>query len=197
MKKYRYIIITFLLLLTFIQLWATKDRTEQKNTMEILSNPQESSIGGTFTLIDQNGKTVHDTDFRGQIILVAFGFTSCPDICPLTVSTLAKTLGLLKDKAPQVSAIFISVDPVHDTPPVMKDFLGNFDKPIVGLTGTEVQIKQVADAYKVYYAASAKEGFTDHSGYIYMMGKQGQFIRVFPYNAPEQEIANAIQEAMK
>jgi protein SCO1/2 len=210
MKKTIYAILLLLVAVTSFQIWVTKDRTGQKKEMEATAQPEETAIGGTFTLTDQNGQVVHDTDFRGRVMLVAFGFTHCPDVCPITVATLSKTLELLGDKADQVAGLFITVDPQRDTPQAMKDFLSNFDKHIVGLTGTELQVKQVADAYKVYYARAladeAKAGNqkapdadynVDHSSYIYMMGKEGQFIKVFPYNVSEQELAHAVKFALR
>ncbi len=213
MKKIPIILLSTLVIVTSVQLWITKDRTGQKKEMESISKPEESAIGGAFTLLDQDGKVTHDTDFHGRIMLVAFGFTHCPDICPITVSTLSKTMELLGDKASQVAGLFISVDPARDTPQVMKEFLHSFDPHIVGLTGSDVQVKQVADAYKVYYARSITDESTDqasdtqnaaktdysvdHSGYIYMISKEGQFMRVFPYNVPEQELAHAVESALR
>ena len=201
MKKYTYVVIAILVFLTSLQLWVTKDRTGQKDAIEAIAKPEEPPIGGTFALTAQDGTIVHNSDFRGRAMLVSFGFTRCPDICPVTVSTLSQTLELLGADANQLAAVFISVDPAHDTPAVMKDFLSNLDKHIVGLTGTEGQIKQVADVYKVYYAAAPKEAGAgdsiDHSGYIYLMNKDGKFLRVFPYNVPPQELANEIQTILK
>ena len=207
MKKIVFIALLLLVLVTSVQLWVTQDRTSQTNAMEAIKKDQDAPIGGAFTLVDQEGKTRKDADFHGQLLLVAFGFTHCPDICPVTVGTLSKTMDALGDKASQVTPLFITVDPERDTAEVMKEFLMNFDKHIVGLTGSELQIKQVADAYKIYYARAKEQAKAsdakdadynvDHSGYIYMMGKDGQFIRVFPYNASEQEIATAVQAALK
>jgi protein SCO1/2 len=160
-------------------------------------------IGGSFSLTDQNGKKVTDADFRGKIMLVFFGYTHCPDICPVTVSTLSKTMGLLGDKADAVVPIFITLDPKRDTPAVLKDYLANFDKRMVGLTGSPKDIKKAADAYKVYFsvaeASKQKNGdyMVDHSTIIYMMGKDGSYLEHFSYDAKEQDIANAIKEALK
>ena len=211
MKKIFFVLLALLVLVTSVQIWVNRDQTGQKNAMESVSKQDSTPIGGAFTLVDQEGKTRHDTDFRGQILLVAFGFTHCPDICPVTVATLSKTMEQLQAKAAQVTPLFITVDPQRDTSEVMKEFLTNFDKRIVGLTGTELQIKQVADAYKIYYARAQEEANNktdlagkntpdynvDHSGYIYMMGKDGQFMRVFPYNVPEQEIISAVEAAIQ
>jgi protein SCO1/2 len=162
-----------------------------------------AAIGGDFTLTDQNGKLVKDAEFRGKLMLVFFGFTHCPEICPTTVSTLSKVMTALGDKADKVAPVFISVDPKRDTPKVMKEYLANFDKRIVGLTGTPQEVKKAADAYKIYFAINkdSKTGEddyqVDHSTIVYMMDKNGQYVRHFSYNAGEQEITKAILEALK
>lgn len=198
MKKFIIPVALLLIGVTALQLWVTKDRTGQKNELEAIESPQESAVGGSFTLTDQDGNPRSDADFRGRVMLVSFGYTHCPDICPMTVSTLSKTLALLGDKSDRATAIFITVDPARDTSAALKDFLKNFNPPVIGLTGSEQQIKQVADAYKVYYARAETGGDAfDHSGYIYLMSPQGRFMRVFPYNAPESEIAHAVEAALR
>lgn len=151
-------------------------------------------IGGAFELTDQQGKTVRDGDFRGRAMLVFFGFTHCPDICPTTVSTLSKTMEILGDKADQVAPIFITVDPKRDTPRAMKDYLAHFDPRLVGLTGTQEQVKRAANAYKVYFS-QAKTGddyMVDHSSIVYLMDKNGQYVRHFSYDEPAQAFADGV-----
>jgi len=204
MKKLLLPLIIVLIIVTSVQLWATKDQTDQKQEVEKVEVKAETQIGGAFTLIDQNGKTVQDTDFRGKVMLVFFGFTHCPDVCPVTMTVMTRTMELLGPKAEQVVPIFVTVDPERDTPAVLAEFTRNFDKRIIALTGTTEQVKQTADSYKVYFAkaemADAKEKAEynmDHSAYIYVMGKDGQFIKVFPYNVSEQEFANAIDAVLR
>ena len=202
MKKMTIGLLAVLATVTVAQVLMTQGRTSQKSDMEPVSKQENLPIGGNFTLTDQNGASRQDSDFRGKVMLVSFGFTHCPDICPITVGTLSKTMETLAAKGDAVVPLFISVDPQRDTPAVLKDYLTHFDKRIIGLTGSEVQVKQVADAYKIYYARSqdkqGKDEYSiDHSGYIYLMGKDGQFIRVFPYNASETEVAAAIESALQ
>lgn len=165
---------------------------------------QSASIGGAFELTDQHGKTVKDGDFRGRVMLVFFGFTHCPDICPVSVSTLSKVMGALGDKADKVAPVFITVDPTRDTPKAMKDYLAPFDKHMVGLTGTPKQIKKAADAYKVYFAESEagkhKAGddyMVNHSGIIYLMGKDGAYVQHFSYDVGEKDVVAAINAYLK
>jgi len=211
MRKFLLILTLLLIVVTSVQLWMTKDKTDQKQTVENVETTQQAQVGGDFALTDQNGKPARDTDFRGRAMLVFFGFTHCPDICPVSVASLSKMMELLGDKADQVAPIFITVDPKRDTPDVMKAYLANFDKRIVGLTGTDEQIRQAAATYKAYYAKSAKpeqeehgehgahdeagksEYNVDHSGYIYLMGKDGKFIQVFPYNVAATDLVAALK----
>ena len=110
----------------------------------------EAAVGGDFTLTNQAGQPVRQADFHGRVMLVFFGFTHCPDICPVTVATLSKAMEQLGAQADQVAPVFITVDPERDTPQVMKDFLSNFDKHMIpAVTGTPDQTKQVTEAYKV------------------------------------------------
>jgi len=209
MRRFLLLLTVILLGFTIWSLWMTSEKTDQKKQIDQAEGTAaETLVGGDFILTDQNGQKAGTADFRGRIMLVFFGYTRCPDECPATVGMLTRAMELLGDKANQVVPVFISVDPEHDTPVVLKDFLSNFDKRFVGLTGTSEQIKQVAEKYKVYYAKSSPNGqvtfdaknpdySVDHSAFIYMMGKDGKFIRVFPYEATDQEIARAVQHALE
>ena len=199
MRKILLIIVLALIGVTSLQVWMTQDRTTQKKELEQTSQQPQGQIGGTFALTDHDGKLVHDYDFHGHLLLVYFGFTQCPDTCPLTLQMLTKTMELLGDKANQVTPLFITLDPSHDTPAVLKDYLTNFDKRIVGLTGTEDQVKDVENIFKVYAAKKGNNekdssaGYTiEHSSYIYIMDKDGKFLAVQPFNAPEAEMARMV-----
>ncbi len=193
-----------LLAFTCWSLWMTSEKTNQKNEVDQAEGQGEAQIGGDFALTDQNGQSVHESDFRGRIMLVFFGFTHCPDICPVTVAALSKAMELLGSQADGVAPIFITVDPERDTPAVMKDYLSNFDKHMIGLTGTPEEIKRVTEAYKVYFAkaplpaeGNGADYGVDHSAFIYMMGKDGKFIRLFQNNADAAEIAGAVKHALE
>jgi protein SCO1/2 len=140
-----------------------------------------AGIGGPFTLEDGNGHTVTDRDFRGHYLLVYFGYTFCPDVCPTTLSEMAGALDALGPKADRVRAVFITVDPQRDTPAVVRDYAASFSPRIEGLTGTPEQIEKVAGEYRVYYAprkegASADSYTVDHSSILYLMDPDGRFI---------------------
>ena len=140
-----------------------------------------SAIGGPFTLTDQDGKTVTSADFKGEPILVFFGYTHCPDVCPTTLDSLSQTLRAL-GPGRKAAALFITLDPARDTPAVMKDYLSSFDARIVGLTGSQSAIDEVARAYRVY-AKQVPTGdgaySLDHTGVVYLMDKNGAFVESF------------------
>lgn len=193
-------LIFLLLVVTTVMLVVTKNRFSSDMPVTEGKSEGVAFVGGDFNLINQDDKQVGDKDFRGKVMMVFFGFTHCPDICPTTSATYAKVLELLGDKADMVAPIFISVDPDNDTPEVLKEYLSNFDKRIIGLTGTEEQITQATSAYKAYFAkATNSEGneTIDHSGFIYIMDKNGKYVKHFSYDASAQEIADAVSDLLK
>jgi protein SCO1/2 len=139
-----------------------------------------NGIGGPFTLEDGNGHQVTDRDFRGRYLLVYFGYTFCPDVCPTTLNEVATALDALGKKADHVKAVFITVDPKRDTPAVVRDYAASFSPRIEGLTGTPEQIEAVAREYRVYFApqpATGGAGYTvDHSSILYLMDPDGRFV---------------------
>jgi protein SCO1/2 len=141
-------------------------------------------VGGPFTLTDQTGKTRTDADFRGKLMLVYFGYTTCPDICPADLTQIGLALDKLGDAGADVQALFISVDPERDTTDVLAKYVANFHPRILGLTGTPAQVHAAADAYKAYYARyTPPDGavyLIDHTGFIYLMGRSGEYLGFFP-----------------
>jgi protein SCO1/2 len=141
-------------------------------------------IGGPFTLSDANGKKVTDADYRGRYMLVFFGFTGCPDICPAGLQLISAALDKVGAKADGIAPIFISVDPARDTPQKVGTYVKNFNDRIVGLTGTPEEIAAVAKAYRVFYertpneSAPAEYGM-NHTSIIYLMGPDGNYVAHF------------------
>jgi len=141
-------------------------------------------VGGPFTLIDQDGRQRTDTDFRGKFLLVFFGYTTCPDICPTELMQIGLAIDKLGAAGDEVQPLFISVDPERDTPAVLAPYVAQFHPRLIGLTGTAAQIRAVADAYKAYYAKfMPPDGavyLIDHTGFVYLMGRSGQYLGFFP-----------------
>ena len=153
-----------------------------------------SLIGGPFTLEDGNGKQVTDRDFRGKYMLVYFGYTFCPDVCPTTLNEVADALDKLGAKADRLQPIFITVDPKRDLPAIVKQYSAAFTPRLIGLTGTDEQIARVAQEYRVYYAehrtGSGPNDYTmDHSSVLYLMGPDGRFIAPIRADADAAHIA--------
>lgn len=151
-----------------------------------------SAIGGPFQLVDQNGRAVTDADFKGRTLLVFFGFTHCPDICPTTLFEISEVLKRLGADADKAAALFVTVDPERDTPEKLKDYLSSFHPRIFGLSGTPAEIEAVKRAYRVYAKKVLLEGgeYTmDHSAVIYLMDKQGRFVAPFNLKRTAEEAA--------
>ncbi len=158
--------------------------------------PPSAAIGGSFKLTDQNSHTVKDSDFHGRLMLVFFGYTHCPDECPLAAGNMSAAMSMLGTKADSVAPIFISVDAKRDTPKALAGFLSALDKRFVGLTGTSVQLKQVADEYKVYAQPHEQGETIDHSAFIYLMDRDGHYLTHFPNDASAKELADGLKKQL-
>jgi protein SCO1/2 len=162
---------------------------------------QTAAIGGPFHLVDQKGQATDEKVLNHKWSAVFFGFTYCPEACPTTLLALGQTEKLLGPKAGDFQAVFISVDPGRDTPKVMANYLSNsaFPHSTVGLTGTPEQVKDVAHAYKVYYAKAGDgpDYQINHSTITYLMSPTGDFVCVIPYGEKPELMTAQIQAAMK
>jgi protein SCO1 len=173
----------------------------QSGTGPKLETSGTALIGGPFTLLDQNGKTVTDKDFRGRLMLVFFGFTHCPDICPAELQVMSASVEALGDKAADVIPIFITLDPERDTPAVMADYVKNFGSRLVGLTGSPEAIAAAAKAFRVAYAKvqndpKAGDYSVDHSEFAYLMGRDGQYVTHFPYGTPVEKVTETLRRSL-
>lgn len=155
------------------------------------------TIGGPFTLTDQDGRTVSSDSLKGKPTLIYFGFTYCPDVCPtslLLMETAIEKLG--PDAASKVNLVFITVDPERDTPALLKGYVPNFGSTFIGLTGTPQQISDVARAYRVYYQkVPGKDGgpyLMDHSSIVYLLDRNGRFVTHFTHDAKAEAISSAV-----
>lgn len=141
-----------------------------------------SAIGGAFTLTDQTGKPFTEKDLQGKPSLVFFGFTHCPDICPTKLFEITQLLDTLGPDAARVNVIFVTVDPARDTTELLATYLGSFHASIRGLTGTEEQVTQAMRVYRAYGRKVPLDGggYTmDHTTFVYLMDRQGQFVSTF------------------
>lgn len=154
------------------------------------------TIGGSFALTAPDGSTVTEETYRGKWLLVYFGYTSCPDLCPTTLFDIAATLKELGSDASNVQPLFITLDPQRDTPDIMGTYVQSFDPRIVGLTGRSQAIDAVVQAYGAYVARHEGDGLLDHSNAIYLMSPQGTFVRAFDSEWSGDAIASALRAIM-
>ena len=157
-------------------------------------------IGGPFTLVDQNGKTVTDRDFRGKYMLIFFGFTNCPDICPAELQVMSAALDALGSKADEVVPVFVTLDPERDTSEVVGTYVKNFGNNFVGLTGSPSAIANAAKDYRVTYSKFEYNGkdvnyrySIDHSALVYLMDKDGQYLTHFTYGTPASKMTETMR----
>jgi protein SCO1/2 len=160
------------------------------------------SIGGPFQLTDQSGAAVTDKTYDGSYRLIYFGYTFCPDACPTELQTIGQAVDSLGALADKVQPIFITIDPARDTTKQLAAYVPQFDKRLVGLTGTPEQIAAVAKAYKVYYAKADQPGGDpkaygmNHSSFVYLMDPQGRFLTVFSSDMDSDKMAAEIKRYM-
>ena len=152
--------------------------------MDILMWNREP-VGGPFELTDHTGRIRTERDFRGQLLLVYFGFTYCPDICPADLQAVGLALDRLGNEAARVQPLFVTVDPERDTAEHLAEYVKLFHPRLIGLTGRLDAIRKAADAYKVYYAkiplGKATDDYTvDHTAFIYLMDRDGNYLGFFP-----------------
>jgi protein SCO1/2 len=154
-------------------------------------------IGGPFTLSDQTGRLRSDTEFRGKLMLIYFGYSFCPDICPTDLMTIAQALEDLGDAGAAVQPIFITIDPERDTTERLAEYVSSFHARLIGLTGTPDDIHKVALAYKAYYAKKENgrgEDYTiDHTGVTYLVGREGQYLGFVPPQTTPERLVEVIR----
>jgi protein SCO1/2 len=155
-------------------------------------------VGGPFSLVDQNRARVTDQTYRGKYMLIFFGFTYCPDVCPTELQVMSAALDELGPKGDAIQPIFITVDPERDSPETMKAYVANFHPRMVGLTGNLNEISAVAKAYRVYFKKSgAGDAYLmDHSSIVYLMDKEGKFLKHFTYSTDAKALAKGLSEAI-
>ncbi len=156
-------------------------------------------IGGPFTLTDQTGKRVTEKDFLGRYMLVFFGFTNCPDICPSGLQVMSAALDKLGNKADIVTPVFITLDAARDTPEKMKAYVKSFHPRLTGLTGSEAEVAAAAKAYRVYFQKIEDDktpgSYTyDHAAIIYLMGKDGAFVTHIPHTTDVEQVIDALNK---
>nr|WP_310737202.1 SCO family protein [Parasphingorhabdus cellanae] len=164
-----------------------------------------AKIGGSFTLTNQDGGLTSDDDFKGQYRIIYFGYSYCPDVCPVDLANLMNGLTLAEKADPaladKVQPIFITIDPERDGPEQLKQYVDNFHPRLIGLTGSVDAIAAVAKKYLIIYNKRESPGFSeylvDHSRQGYLFGPEGEPIALLPFDGTPQQIADEIKRWMK
>ncbi|AIL64788.1 SCO1/SenC [Rickettsiales bacterium Ac37b] len=184
------IVISIILIILSVSILMIYSSTRDK------PNPSVNNIGGSFTLTDHNGKVFNSFAIKKKFKLIYFGFIRCPDVCPTALSTLVQLINALGDESINLQPIFITIDPERDNVESIKTYIEYFGEPLIGLTGTPAQIKQVASQYKVYYSKAdlkSKHYMMNHSSFFYLTDKKDRYIAHFPYNSDIDEMAKQIK----
>lgn len=165
-----------------------------------LPDPLANAFGGKFSLIDHTGKPVTDETYRGRYMLIYFGYTNCPDLCPIDTANMIQALHTIDEaKATKIQPLFISVDPENDTTQVLANYVGNYDPRLIGLTGPLPEIERLAKAYKIHRhellqhaSTSHDHHLIDHGTLMFLMGPDGKFVTLFPHDTAPEKIAASL-----
>jgi len=158
------------------------------------------AVGGPFTLVDQDGRTVTDANFRGKYMLIYFGYTYCPDVCPTSLTEVGQAIDKLGKDADKVVPILITIDPERDRPEHLKEYVRFFHPRMVGLSGSVAQVAAAAKAYRVYFAKARAKGaaedeyLMDHTSITYLMGPEGKFLAHFSHGTSADAMADRIRK---
>jgi protein SCO1 len=155
--------------------------------------PKSAAVGGPFHLTSTDGNKVADTDFMRHPFLIYFGYTHCPDICPTVLSQMSQVLNAMGEK--RMKAVFVTVDPERDTPPVMKEYLSSFNPNIIGLSGTREETEAIEKVYHVYARRGPGQGTDyaiDHTAFVFLVAHQGSLVTPFDIDRAPQVVAEEL-----
>jgi protein SCO1/2 len=158
------------------------------------------TVGAPFTLTDATGRRRSSSEFRGKLLVVYFGYTYCPDVCPTDVMAISEALRALGSAAQDIQPVFITIDPERDTPPLLADYLAAFHPGFIGLTGSPDEIRAVANSYKAFYAkapdARGGDYSIDHAGVIYLMGRNGEYLGFMPPQTSPDRLTEILRKSL-
>jgi len=169
---------------------------QQPDRAAILADEPRPGFGGDFSLTNQDNQPFRLEDVRGRPVLLFFGYTSCPDMCPMTMSRITGALSRVGRSASEVVTLFVSVDPMRDTPAVLKEYVGSFSTPLIGLTGTDEEVARVAAAYHASYQTvptGTRNYLVNHTSAIFLIDRQGRLRQYYKYDEKTETLAAALK----
>ena len=158
-------------------------------------------VGGPFTLTDSSGTSRSLADFRGKLVLLYFGFMSCPDICPTDLIAIGKAIESLGAQGDQVQPLFVTLDPERDTREALRGYVASFHPRFVALTGSATEVRRVATAYKVFFEKVPLPGTTaytiDHAAFTFILDRTGKYVGLFPPGTPTERMAVMVRDQLR
>lgn len=158
----------------------------------------KSPVGGDFALSDHNGRKRTLGDFRGKLVLLYFGYTFCPDVCPTDLAQIGRAIRSLGNDSLQVQPLFVTLDPARDTPGVLRKYVTSFHPRFVALRGTEPETRRVARSFKVFHerdpaTLKSRDYLLDHSAYTFLIDREGRYVAFFPPGTPAERMAAMVR----
>lgn len=202
MLRNKQVLIPYLLLVAALAGGVLWYQSEQVPQLGRVVSTGQLDVGGPFRLTDQNGQPRSDTDFRGKYMLIYFGYSFCPDVCPTTLAVMSEALSKMGSDAKRIVPVFITTDPERDTPKVLKDYMAAFGPEFVGLTGSVAEIREVEKKFRVYAKKQPLEsqnakpaGYgVDHSNVLYLVGPDGKTVSYYTEAMPPDELAKDLKK---
>lgn len=157
-------------------------------------------VGAPFALPDASGRLRTLEEFRGKLVLLYFGYTGCPDVCPTDLAFIAAALRSLGAEADAVQPVFVTLDPARDTPEILRGYAAAFDARFLALRGSENETRQIARAWKVYYEKAPQPGggyFIDHMAFTFVLDRRGRYTALFPPGTPADRMAVMLRELLE
>jgi cytochrome oxidase Cu insertion factor (SCO1/SenC/PrrC family) len=202
-RKTRLLRIWFVLACTLFSAPVAAEENAGPSPQELIEGllSGRAPVGGPFELTDQTGRRRTDADFHGKLVVLYFGYTYCPDVCPTELQSISLALDKLGKATEAVQPLFITVDPERDTPARLAEYVSSFHPRLIGLTGSVAEIRKTAIAYRTFFAKNSAttpgEYSVDHTGFIYLVGKDGRYRGFLPPGASPDAIADAIRTQLE
>lgn len=164
-----------------------------------IAAPKNPDVGGDFTLTDHESRRFELEQLRGKVVLMYFGYTSCPDVCPIELANMSQFVDSLGSKKNNVQVLFVTVDPARDTPARLKEYVGFFHEDFIGLSGSDEEIDRVKDVFHVQSriyreSADAAEYSVDHNASLFVIDQTGKLVNIVPFGFPLSHVANILQQ---